>query len=151
MKKNLFLLAMLVFSVSLLAGCNNEKQKGKPVNEATLPKAIQDVLTAKYPDATILEYDQMKNGSEVKIKDKKIQKEVWFNTNEEWIRTEWDIRAEDVPVAIIGALEYSAYQQYKIKEVDVIEKPTGMYYVFDLKQDNNEVKITFDANGQIVK
>lgn len=151
MKKKLFVLTMLICSISLFAGCKNEKQKGKETSSIVLPKSIQSFLNTKYPDATVLDFDREQNGSEVKIKDKKIQKEIWFNTNDEWIRTEWDIRAKDVPVVIMGALEYSAYQQYTVKEVDVIEKPTGMYYVFDLKQDNNEVKITFDANGQIVK
>ena len=36
-------------------------------------------------------------------------------------------------------------------EVDAIEKPAGMFYVFELKQDNNKVKLTFDSEGQLIE
>lgn len=151
MKAKLFVLAMLVCSISLIAGCKNEQHKGKSSDKIVLPQDIRNIITQKYPDATILDFDKEQNGSEVKIKDKGIQKEVWFGTNGEWISTEWDTRTEDVPVAIMAALLNSAYQQYKIKDIDAIEKTNGMFYVFELKLDNNEVKITFNADAQIVQ
>lgn len=151
MKTKLFVLAMLVCSISLIAGCKNEHHKGKSSDKIVLPQAIRNIITQKYPNATILDFDKEQNGSEVKIKDKGIQKEVCFGTNNEWVSTEWDTRTEDVPVAIMGALLNSAYQQYKIKDIDAVEKPTGMFYVFELKLDDNEVKITFDADAQVVE
>ncbi len=48
-------------------------------------------------------------------------------------------------------LASSAYNQYKVLEVDAIEKPAGMFYVFELKQDNNKVKLTFDSEGQLIE
>ena len=116
-----------------------------------MPKAIQSFLNQKYPNATVLEFDKEKNGPEVDIKDKGIRKEVLFNANNEWVYTQWDIRPEDVPVVVMDELASSAYNQYKVEEADAIEKPAGMFYVFELKMDNNEVKLTFDAEGQLIE
>lgn len=149
MKGKLSVLAVLVCCISLFTGCNNNQKKVK--NTVEVPQAIQKILTQKYPDATVLEFDKEKSGPEVDIQDKGIRKEVLFNTNNEWIYTKWDIRAEDVPVVVMDELASSAYNQYKIEEVDAIEKPAGMFYVFELKMDNNEVKLTFDSKGQLIE
>lgn len=92
-----------------------------------------------------------KSGTEIDIKDKGIHKEVSFNEKNEWISTQWDTRIEDVPVVVTDELASSAYNQYKVLEVDAIEKPAGMFYVFELKQDNNKVKLTFDSEGQLIE
>lgn len=149
MKEKLSVLAILVCCISLFIGCSNNQKKVKSTVE--VPKDIQSVLNQKYPDATVLEFDKEKNGPEVDIQDKGVRKEVLFNTNNEWIYTKWDIRPEDVPVAVMDELASSAYNQYKVKEVDAIEKPAGMFYVFELKQNNNEVKLTFDSEGQLIE
>ena len=140
MKEKLSVLAILVCCISLFIGCSNNQKK--VTNTVEVPKAIQSFLNQKYPNATVLEFDKEKNGPEVDIKDKGIRKEVLFNANNEWVYTQWDIRPE---------LASSAYNQYKVEEVDAVEKPAGMFYVFELKMDNNEVKLTFDAKGQLIE
>lgn len=149
MKEKLSVLALLVCCISLSIGCSNSPKKVK--NTVEVPKAIQSMLTLKYPGATVLDFDKEKNGAEVDIQDKGIRKEVLFNTNNEWISTKWEIRPDDVPVIVIDNLASSAYNQYIVKEIDAIEKPAGMFYLFELKQDNNEVKLTFDAEGQLIE
>ena len=149
MKEKLSVLAILVCCISLFIGCNNNQKK--VTNTVEVPKAIQSFLNQKYPNATVLKFDKEKNGPEVDIKDKGIRKEVLFNANNEWVYTQWDIRPEDVPVVVMDELASSAYNQYKVLEVDAIEKPAGMFYTFELKMDNNEVKLTFDAEGQLVE
>lgn len=149
MKGKLSVLAILVCCLSLFIGCSNNQKQVK--NTVAVPKAIQSILNQQYPNATVLEFDKEKNGPEVKIQEKGVRKEVSFNTNNEWIYTKWDIRPEDVPVVVMDELASSVYNQYKVKEVDAIEKPAGMFYVFELKMDNNEVKLTFDSKGQQIE
>ena len=149
MKEKLSVLAILVCCISLFIGCSNNQKK--VTNTVEVPKAIQSFLNQKYPNATVLEFDKEKNGPEVDIKDKGIRKEVLFNANNEWVYTQWDIHPEDVPVVVMDELASSAYNQYKVEEVDAIENPAGMFYVFELKMDNNEVKLTFDAKGQLIE
>lgn len=149
MKEKLSVLAILVCCISLFSGCNDHQKKVNKTVE--IPQALQNFISTKYPQATVLKFDQEKKGTEVDIKDKDINKEVVFNDKNEWISTKWDTRPEDVPVVVMDELASSAYNQYKVLEVDAIEKPAGMFYTFELKMDNNEVKLTFDAEGQLVK
>lgn len=126
---------------------NDDTNNYQPIQ---LSKEIQGFLDQKYPGATLLDIDKEKFGTEIDILDKNIHKEVKFDLSDAWISTEWEIHAKDVPVAIMDALATSQYNQYRIDDIDAIEKPAGMFYVFELEQDNNEVKITFNAEGQVV-
>ena len=77
-------------------------------------------------------------------------REVWFDTKEQWVSTHWEISARDVPVAVMDALQSSAYNQYKIEDITAIERPDGLFYDFELKQDNNEIHIILDSEAKIV-
>lgn len=145
MNTKLFTFSLLVCSIWIFSGCREKQQKENQTT--TIPQAIQKAIEQKYPNATILSFEKEHNGSEVEIQDQGIKKEVQLGSNNEWISTMWSIRAEDVPVNIVYALENSAYNQYDIQEVDVIERPQGLFYTYELKQFNNEVKITFDSTG----
>ena len=63
----------------------------------------------------------------------------------------FDIHAEDVPVDIMDNLTNSAYHEYKIDEVTQIDKPSGTFYVFKLEHENNEVRLTFNSEAQLLK
>lgn len=90
------------------------------------------------------------NGTEVDIQEKSLHKEVWFDTKEQWVSTHWEISTRDVPVAVMDALQSSAYNQYKIEDITAIERPDGLFYDFELKQDNNEIHIILDSEAKIV-
>ena len=55
------------------------------------------------------------------------------------------------PVDIIDNLTNSAYHEYKIDEVTQIDKPSGTFYVFKLEHENNEVRLTFNSEAQLLK
>ena len=61
-----------------------------------------------------------------------------------------EICTRDVPVAVMDALQSSAYNQYKIEDITAIERPDGLFYDFELKQDNNEIHIILDSEAKIV-
>ena len=92
-----------------------------------------------------------RSGVEVDIKDKGVKKEVLLGKNNEWLSTKFDIHAEDVPVDIMDNLTNSAYHEYKIDEVTQIDKPSGTFYVFKLEHENNEVRLTFNSEAQLLK
>lgn len=118
---------------------------------ATLPEAAQAFLTQKYPGYVLLDFERESMGLEVDIKEDGIHKEVLFNTSSEWLSTEWDIHQNQLPEVIANALKSPEYAQYKIDDIDVMEKPAGLFYVIELEQGNKEITITFDAAGMIVK
>lgn len=142
--------AILFIGCGLLftTGCQQQKQGN---SEKAVPQAIQQAIQLKYPGATITDYDKDTAGAEVDIKDKGVKKEILFGADNAWLSTKQDIRAENVPAVVIDNLTNSAYHEYYIEEVTQVEKPSGTYYVFELKQNNNEVKLTFNSEGQLLR
>lgn len=116
----------------------------------TLSSTIISEITRMYPGAKIYEFEREHTNLEVDILDGKIHKEVVFNSNDEWIYTEWEIRVSEVPDVVMTALKSSEYKDYKIDDVDVYETPTGMYYRFELESGNKEIHKTFSSDGTML-
>lgn len=114
-----------------------------------IPQAITDAINEMYPGATILEFDSEKTGFEVDILHNNIYKDVYFNTGNEWLYTEWDIKEVNLPAIIMNAYKTSEYKDYRIDDIDVIENPTGISYVLELEKGNDEVKMTISSEGKI--
>lgn len=114
-----------------------------------VPQAITDAINEMYPGATILEFDSEKTGFEVDILHNNIYKDVYFNTGNEWLYTEWDIKEVNLPAIIMNAYKASDYKDYRIDDIDVIENPAGISYVLELEKGNDEVKMTISAEGKI--
>ena len=138
MKLKVSFTAILFMSCCLFltVGCQQKKQG---FDDKSVSQAIQKVIQIKYPGATITDYD------------KDVKKEVLLGKNNEWLSTKFDIHAEDVPVDIMDNLTNSAYHEYKIDEVTQIDKPSGTFYVFKLEHENNEVRLTFNSEAQLLK
>ena len=126
MKLKVSFTAILFMSCCLFltVGCQQKKQG---FDDKSVSQAIQKVIQIKYPGATITDYDKDAAG------------------------VEFDIHAEDVPVDIMDNLTNSAYHEYKIDEVTQIDKPSGTFYVFKLEHENNEVRLTFNSEAQLLK
>lgn len=114
-----------------------------------VPQAITDAINEMYPGATILEFDSEKTGFEVDILHNNIYKDVYFNTGNEWLYTEWDIKEANLPAIVMNAYKASEYKDYRIDDIDVIENPAGISYVLELEKGNDEVKMTISAEGKI--
>ena len=114
-----------------------------------VPQTITDAINEMYPGATILEFDSEKTGFEVDILHNNIYKDVYFNTGNEWLYTEWDIKEVNLPAIIMNAYKASEYKDYRINDIDVIENPTGISYVLELEKGNDEVKMTISSEGKI--
>lgn len=116
-----------------------------------IPDALKKAVLELYPGATILEIDTEINGIEVDILHENIHKEVWFDTNNLWVHTKWDIMESQVPEIIMSAFHASAYASYHIDDIDVIEKADGLFYEFELEQGEQEVKVVFRQDGTMVQ
>ena len=114
-----------------------------------IPQAITDAINEMYPGATILEFDQEKNGFDVDILHNNIYKDVYFNSSNEWLFTEWDIMVTEIPVAVMNAYKASDYKDYRLEDVELIQKPAGTFYVLELEKGDNDVKMTISAEGNI--
>lgn len=114
------------------------------------PSAIKELISEMYPGATILEIDTEAKGTEVDILHENIHKEVWLDTQNKWLYTEWEIRSSQVPDIAMTAFKASAYASYRIDDIHVIQKAEGLSYEFELEQGDRDITILFNEEGILV-
>lgn len=114
---------------------------------SVLPEAIKSRIAELYPGAVILEYDVEKQYTEVDILHDKRYKEVVFNLSGAWMYTEWEISQAELPDPVKATLKGPAYAGWRIDDIDRVEKPTGVVFVVELEQGDQEKKVTFGENG----
>ena len=114
------------------------------------PSAIKELISEMYPGATILEIDTEAKGTEVDILHENIHKEVWLDTQNKWLYTEWEIRSSQVPDIVMTAFKASAYASYQIDDIHVIQKAEGLSYEFELEQGDRDITILFNEEGILV-
>ena len=134
---------------TLIKVVNDTDDDNSHFQPTTIPQAITDAINEMYAGATIVDFDQEKNGFEVDILHNSIYKDVYFNAANEWISTEWDITEDKVPAIVMNALKASDYKNYRIEDIDQIEEPAGTFYLFELEQGDNDVEVTISAEGNI--
>ena len=129
----------------------NNTNPVEPGHKPTVtPTAIKDEIAKLYPGSTIFEIDPDNGGTEVDILHDNIHKEVWFDSSNTWLYTEWEIRQQAVPQEVLTALNKS-YGSYRVEEVHAIQKSEGLYYEFELESaDDRDMTVYFDAVGNAV-
>ncbi|WP_075556452.1 PepSY-like domain-containing protein [Parabacteroides timonensis] len=134
---------------TLIKVVNDTDDDNSHFQPTTIPQAITDAINEMYAGATIVDFDQEKNGFEVDILHNSVYKDIYFNAANEWVSTEWDITEDKVPAIVMNALKASDYKNYRIEDIDQIEKPAGTFYLFELEQGDNDVEVTISAEGNI--
>ena len=134
---------------TLIKVVNDTDDDNSHFQPTTIPQAITDAINEMYAGATIVDFDQEKNGFEVDILHNSVYKDVYFNAANEWVSTEWDITEDKVPAIVMNALKASDYKNYRIEDIDQIEKPAGTFYLFELEQGDNDVEVTISTEGNI--
>lgn len=114
-----------------------------------IPSTVLEEINRMYPNATFLDFEREGSYVEIDIRDGKIHKEILFDSNFEWISTKWEIRRADVPEIVMAALRNTEYANYKIDDIEVLEKPNGLFYQFELESGNKEVYLTIQSDGTV--
>lgn len=113
---------------------------------------VLDKIRDLYPNATaFLEFDREGNYLEIEIRDGKIYKEVYFDENEDWVYTKWEAKLSDVPEVVMNAFKASKYKDYKIDDIDTIQKSDGMFYLFELEDGGKDIYCLFSMSGEIIE
>lgn len=117
----------------------------------SVPDAISKAISAKYPNARIIDTDTEKGMIEVDIMDGGKHKEVIFDNSNKWVSTSWEVRKSDVPAMVMNAIKASEYQKYRIDDIDFYETPSGSYYRFELDKEPQDIYLMITPQGQIIK
>ena len=121
--------------------------------EDYLPADIQSELSKfvaqKYPGAVIMDTEFDDGEFEVEIVHEDRGKDVYFSKDYDWLRTEWDIRKNELPAAVLAQLNTS-YPSWKIDDAEYVETPSGDWFKIELEKGDSEVKIRITAAGVIL-
>ncbi len=123
---------------------------GGTSNSSMLSETVTTFINTKYPGATIREFEYDDGYLEVEIYHDSREKNVYFNGSEEWVRTEWDVRASELPTAVTTAIQNSQYSTYQIDDIEYVETPTTEYYLIELEKGNSEVTLRITPDGTIL-
>lgn len=109
-----------------------------------LPAEMQSFIDSEYPGARVVDFDSEHNGYEVDVIHDGKSKEIWFDTQYNWVQTSTDV-TRDIPANIRAAVE-AQYPNKRIDDCDYVETAQGeAYYLVDLDNYNKDLKVASDG------
>lgn len=111
---------------------------------------IESFINRKYPGARIVERDYDDGFLEVEIIHENIKKDLTFNGRDEWIKTEWEVRARELPEAVTQAISKEGYR-LDDDEADFVETSSQSYYEVEVTKNRQEYKLRIDPQGNILQ
>lgn len=144
MKKMMSLLAatLVVFAVA----CNDDDD-AKKIDQ--LDPVVVEKIESLYPASRVVDVDYYQNYTEVDIMDGTTPREVYFDLQGAWIRTETDVRISDLPKVVTDAIASSQYASLRLDDADYVQTPEGDYYLVELDS-NPDVYLSITADGTIL-
>jgi len=116
----------------------------------TVPEVLKNFINEKYPQATIVDIEVEKGITEIDILHENKAKELHFNSANEWLYTTWDIREKEIQDIATKVLNDNP--GFKIDDIDYKESADGSeVYIFELEKGNQEIHVTVDMEGNVVK
>lgn len=109
--------------------------------------SIQDFINEQYPGATITDKDYDDGLTEIEIKHDGIEKDVYFNGKNEWVRTEFEIAYNKLPEAVKNFIT-SNYREYE-SEADAVETPKETWYEIEVEKNGDEYNVLITKDGQL--
>lgn len=118
---------------------------------ASLPSSVLTFIETKYPGAVVRGAEYEGNGLlDIAILHDMRLKEVYFDSSNEWLLTEWDVLPTELPVAVVNAVTTN-YPNYRIDDADYEERPLKSYYELEIERGNFENVIYVTAEGEILE
>ena len=116
-----------------------------------VPTAVLQAFAKKYPAATEVKYELKHNNYEIAFRDKGVREFTKFNPTGKWLDTKTAIVESDLPKEVSASIAKD-FAGFKISEVTTMELPDKpLFYMMDLKKDNEGYKVHFSAKGDVLK
>lgn len=115
-----------------------------------LVSIVKGFIEERYPNARILEINGERGLTEIDILDGQTQRELYFEVSGQWVRTETELRLEEVPQAVRQAFAASEYARYGIEDAELVETPEGVYYRIETEVNDRDTYLHYDATGQLL-
>jgi len=144
------ILAFTVMAVAALSLLSCEKyEDGKPSED------VRTEFKDMYPDARDVEWEaerglwqvSFETGTPPAVK----EHEAWYDANGNWIRTETDILASELPQSVKDALAASEYASATLlpDEIEYVRTPAGDYYSLELMFNGVKIRLNVTEGGEV--
>lgn len=145
MKLKFLLLAVILGSLSLFA-CSDD-------DDYTPDQTVKEAFEAKYPTATRVSWE--KKGiyriAEFWLNNQEIH--AWFDNHGEWYMSKTELKTlSALPEEVRKAFEKSDYADWKIDDVDQMERPgSETIYIIEVEQGKQEIDLYYSQEGILIK
>lgn len=146
-KMKFVVFAFLAMFTTTVVGCSDDDDN--PF--VTLPADVQKAFNDKYPDTRVEGWERKNSYYVIEFEIDRVEAEAWFE-NHVWKMTERDLRYENLPAAVAQAFKASAYADWKIDDIDVVERygmPT--LYIIEVEKGKQEVELYYFEDGKLLK
>lgn len=140
---------MAALAMSLLS-CE-KYEDGKPSRD------VRTQFKDMYPDARDVEWEaerglwqvSFETGTPPAVK----EHEAWYDANGNWIRTETDIIASELPQSVKDAIAASEYASAVIlhDDIEYVTTPDGDYYSLELMYNGVKIRLNVTEGGEVTK
>jgi hypothetical protein len=140
--KKIFLVFIAVGFISLSVSAQHAKD---------LPARVKAAFDQKFPGAQKVKWGK-ENAIEWEAGFKLDNKEYTanFNTDGNWIETEYKIGEKEIPAAVTKTLE-KEFPEYKLVESEISETVKGKLYEFGIKTGSGKMEVAVNSDGTLIK
>lgn len=131
-------------------GIISRPQNGSNGGNSNVPveDELQNFIDQKYPAAIILEKDYDHGYLEIDILHDGIEKEIKFNGQNQWVRTEWEVR--QLPDAVKNTITAQGYT-LDDNEFGYVETADSIWYEVEVRKGRDELKLHISPTGEILR
>lgn len=131
-------------------GIISRPQNGSDGGNSNVPveDELQNFIDQKYPGAIILEKDYDHGYLEIDILHDGIEKEIKFNGQNQWVRTEWEVR--QLPDAVKNTITAQGYT-LDDNEFGYVETADSIWYEVEVRKGRDELKLYISPTGEILR
>ncbi len=148
MKQTFYCLLIALCCAFTLSSCHDDD------DNINVPESVQAALTAKYPDATRVSWENKAGYYVAEFYANSTEIEVWFNKDSQWCMTETDYgrNMSSVPVAVKSAFENSEYSTWNIDDINKYERNDITFYVIEVEsRGQRDHYLFYGENGNLIK
>lgn len=132
-----------------LVSCVETQKKQQP-SDKSVPDVVLKTFQENNPDAQDAEWTTEGDYFEVEFEYNGIEKEIEYDSTGQVICIETVIETEMLMPAITAYI-IENHEGYEIDEVEMLEKPSGVFYEVAIEKDSTEVELIFDEEGNFLE
>ena len=141
MKKILSIMMLLTLAIAGTS-CDDDD------SNVAINNNVRTYIDTHYPGAVIMEAEYNYGYLEVDIYHDSLSKDVYFDNNDAWVKTTWDVAINALPQTVTAAIA-AEYPDYRIDDAEYTDTPDGAYYSIELEKGERDVYINVAPDGTI--